>query len=394
MIMRMMARNSVSENLQQRIDASVKGIATEAYDVALGHIRWVVRGAGRRAAGRWALVGGRGAVVVLGAGRGGAGRGGAGAAVAVGGRCGAVREAPTPCMRTPSADGRLPQPPRLRLLAPARPRPCRDNREAIDRIVEVLLEKESMTGDEFRDILGQVGAAPGVGGVGGVVIQGACGGWGVPVEARVREIGVQLAAGKWWTSLEDCCALALSTHSPPPAPHTLTTPPAPLRTAPPAPTAVRDHPRGAHGGGGAHEAARPRARPRLKQQQQQQQQRPTPTLSSPLPVCRRPACEPRPVDTTRCLRRLPSAGRAARDPPECAAPSPPPPSPTPCDSPMFGHRSISFPAIFRPFHRSRSLPPPHYSSTYPPPPPTLLLPEQHFQFVHMYPSVSDVVKYT
>lgn len=39
MIMRMMARNSVSENLQQKIDMSVKKIATEAYEQALVHIR-------------------------------------------------------------------------------------------------------------------------------------------------------------------------------------------------------------------------------------------------------------------------------------------------------------------------------------------------------------------
>jgi cell division protease FtsH len=38
MIMRMMARNSVSENLQQKIDLSVKKIASEAYDEALRHI--------------------------------------------------------------------------------------------------------------------------------------------------------------------------------------------------------------------------------------------------------------------------------------------------------------------------------------------------------------------
>lgn len=37
--MRMMARNSVSENLQQKIDSSVKKIATEAYEQALSHIR-------------------------------------------------------------------------------------------------------------------------------------------------------------------------------------------------------------------------------------------------------------------------------------------------------------------------------------------------------------------
>ncbi|PRW39337.1 ATP-dependent zinc metalloprotease FTSH chloroplastic [Chlorella sorokiniana] len=74
MIMRMMARNSVSENLQQKIDSSVKKIATEAYEQALSHIT--------------------------------------------------------------------------------------DNREAMDRIVEVLLEKESMTGDEFRALLSQFTQIP------------------------------------------------------------------------------------------------------------------------------------------------------------------------------------------------------------------------------------------
>jgi cell division protease FtsH len=46
-VMRMMARNSMSENLQQRIDDAVKKIAEEAYEVALRHIRenrWVVVG--------------------------------------------------------------------------------------------------------------------------------------------------------------------------------------------------------------------------------------------------------------------------------------------------------------------------------------------------------------
>ncbi|KAL4427347.1 hypothetical protein ABPG77_003256 [Micractinium sp. CCAP 211/92] len=74
MIMRMMARNSVSENLQQKIDASVKQIATEAYEQALKHIR--------------------------------------------------------------------------------------ENREAMDAIVEVLLEKETMTGDEFRAILSKYATMP------------------------------------------------------------------------------------------------------------------------------------------------------------------------------------------------------------------------------------------
>ncbi|EFN54111.1 hypothetical protein CHLNCDRAFT_25190 [Chlorella variabilis] len=69
-----MARNSVSENLQQKIDGSVKKIANEAYEVALKHIT--------------------------------------------------------------------------------------ENREAMDRIVEVLLEQESITGDEFRALLSQYAAIP------------------------------------------------------------------------------------------------------------------------------------------------------------------------------------------------------------------------------------------
>jgi cell division protease FtsH len=67
MIMRMMARNSMSENLQRKIDVAVRNIAAEAYEKALNHIR--------------------------------------------------------------------------------------ASREAMDRIVEVLLEKETMSGDEFREIL-------------------------------------------------------------------------------------------------------------------------------------------------------------------------------------------------------------------------------------------------
>jgi cell division protease FtsH len=38
-IMRMMARNSMSENLQARIDTAVKKISIEAYEVALKQIR-------------------------------------------------------------------------------------------------------------------------------------------------------------------------------------------------------------------------------------------------------------------------------------------------------------------------------------------------------------------
>ena len=39
MIMRMMARNSMSENLQRKIDVAVRDIAAEAYESALKHIR-------------------------------------------------------------------------------------------------------------------------------------------------------------------------------------------------------------------------------------------------------------------------------------------------------------------------------------------------------------------
>ncbi|PKA61659.1 ATP-dependent zinc metalloprotease FTSH 2, chloroplastic [Apostasia shenzhenica] len=68
-IMRMMARNSMSEKLAEDIDAAIKRISDSAYEVALGHIR--------------------------------------------------------------------------------------NNREAIDKIVEMLLEKETMSGDEFRAILSE-----------------------------------------------------------------------------------------------------------------------------------------------------------------------------------------------------------------------------------------------
>lgn len=69
MIMRMMARNSMSEKLAEDIDAAVKRISDRAYEIALSHIR--------------------------------------------------------------------------------------NNREAMDKIVEVLLEKETMSGDEFRAILSE-----------------------------------------------------------------------------------------------------------------------------------------------------------------------------------------------------------------------------------------------
>jgi cell division protease FtsH len=73
-IMRMMARNTVSENLQVKIDNAVRKLASDAYVVALAQIR--------------------------------------------------------------------------------------DNREAIDRIVEVLIEKETVTGEEFRAILSEYTTIP------------------------------------------------------------------------------------------------------------------------------------------------------------------------------------------------------------------------------------------
>ena len=39
MIMRMMSRNSISEDLQYKIDSAVRKIAAEAYEAALQHIR-------------------------------------------------------------------------------------------------------------------------------------------------------------------------------------------------------------------------------------------------------------------------------------------------------------------------------------------------------------------
>ena len=74
MIMRMMARNSVSEQLQRRIDDAVKKIASDAYEVAVQQIR--------------------------------------------------------------------------------------DNRVAIDKIVDVLVEKETIGGDEFRALLAQYAEIP------------------------------------------------------------------------------------------------------------------------------------------------------------------------------------------------------------------------------------------
>lgn len=73
-IMRMMARNSMSEKLAEDIDAAVKRISDQAYEIALQHIK--------------------------------------------------------------------------------------NNREAIDKIVEVLFEKETMTGDEFRAILSEFTEIP------------------------------------------------------------------------------------------------------------------------------------------------------------------------------------------------------------------------------------------
>ena len=74
MIMRMMARNSMSEKLAVDIDSAIKEISDKAYEVALSHIK--------------------------------------------------------------------------------------NNRQAIDKIVDVLLEKETITGDEFRALLSQYTTIP------------------------------------------------------------------------------------------------------------------------------------------------------------------------------------------------------------------------------------------
>merc|ERR1711959_780763 len=73
-VMRMMARNSMSENIQKRIDVAIKEIASEAYKIALNQIT--------------------------------------------------------------------------------------ENREAMDRIVEVILEKETISGDEFRSLLSEFTTIP------------------------------------------------------------------------------------------------------------------------------------------------------------------------------------------------------------------------------------------
>eukprot|EP01025_Chloroclados_australasicus_P042691 TRINITY_DN4538_c0_g2_i1.p1 TRINITY_DN4538_c0_g2~~TRINITY_DN4538_c0_g2_i1.p1 ORF type:complete len:166 (+),score=35.43 TRINITY_DN4538_c0_g2_i1:1-498(+) len=74
MIMRMMARNSMSESLQEKIDAAVQKLSADAYQLALKHIR--------------------------------------------------------------------------------------ENREAIDKITDELISKETLTGEEFRTILSQYATIP------------------------------------------------------------------------------------------------------------------------------------------------------------------------------------------------------------------------------------------
>lgn len=73
-IMRMMARNSMSERLAEDIDKAIKRLSDSAYEIALGHVK--------------------------------------------------------------------------------------NNRDAMDKIVEILLEKETMTGDEFRAILSEFTEIP------------------------------------------------------------------------------------------------------------------------------------------------------------------------------------------------------------------------------------------
>lgn len=135
MIMRMMARNSMSENLQQRIDDAVKKIATEAYEIALSQIRdnRCVRGEER---GRGRGEGERGTLCV--------------------GSCvlspalqqhslwcpGRLLPAGTLQAHTHTCSARSPLPPVFLVRS-----------EAIDAITETLLEKETISGDEFRAML-------------------------------------------------------------------------------------------------------------------------------------------------------------------------------------------------------------------------------------------------
>ena len=78
-------------------------------------------------------------------------------------RCAWSGECVCVCTRArPRAPGRPPPPhARTRSLPPPAPAPppsprCSDNRVAMDKVVEVLLEKETLSGDQFREILAKV----------------------------------------------------------------------------------------------------------------------------------------------------------------------------------------------------------------------------------------------
>ena len=157
MIMRMMARNGTSESLQRRIDEAVKKIATEAYEVALTHIR---------CANPWQVLHLNDASTHV------------SSAAHVWDMC-------TPCAPpfAASSSGYVYSPVgvALKLLQGLHETPgttfgcghtmeqhvdpaCvvlhRNNREAIDKIVELLQERETIDGKEFRDILGQYTQIP------------------------------------------------------------------------------------------------------------------------------------------------------------------------------------------------------------------------------------------
>ena len=152
MIMRMMARNGTSESLQRRIDEAVKKIATEAYEVALSHIRCArCQGVSAQSLLQWCRT--KCATCshlylsYLGL---------------LNGSAALTRERCRPLYNVFWPGGPPAVPASTRQVCDPL---CvvlrrRNNREAIDKIVELLQERETIDGKEFRDILSQYTNVP------------------------------------------------------------------------------------------------------------------------------------------------------------------------------------------------------------------------------------------